>query len=470
METKTTHHQSSKSAEVIYLFDSIAHIEPIEGAITGGVVSFEQNEIGLIWQVAKKAISVLILSKNSKIKVGSRAKLAGTSLYVRLDDKVLGHTVDPLLQTIDGKTIQPSGKPLPVFGAAPSFQQRAIVDEQLETGVLMVDTLFPIVKGQRIAVIGDSKTGKSTFMSQVAAHQKDNDTVIVYVTIAKRRHDVARLQQRMQAAGIMNKTVFVVADAFESLPTAFLAPYVGATIAESFWQAGRDTLVFYDDLSVHAKIYRELSLLLHQPPGREGYPGDMFWQHSTLLERAGKLSRNGASQTVLAAGTNPTGDLTGYLSTSLISLTDGQIVFDSETMAQNIRPAIDVNISVSRVGGRTQSPQFQKLARSVIARLANYKNAKDFARFGSDQSETVKAELVRGEKIYELFKQSPDEHYSRKEQFIMLDALMQSEDPTAVSIGWLKSVIHDVSSQDIPQEDYVKIASELIKSNPAVKQ
>jgi F-type H+-transporting ATPase subunit alpha len=457
-------------SKVIYLFDSIAHTEPIKGASIGGVVQFENNEVGLIWQISAEAIVVLILTRNSKVKVGTSAKLAGSSLYLRIDSKVLGHTVDPLLKTIDGKSISPSGKPLPVFGAAPSFNERAIVDEQLETGVLMVDTLFPIVKGQRIAIIGDNKTGKSTFMSQVAAHQNNSNMVIVYVAIAKRAHDIARLQKKLEDAGVSKQTVLVVADAFDSLPTQFLAPYVGATIAESFWQAGKDTLVIYDDLSVHAKIYRELSLLLHQPPGREGYPGDMFWQHSSLLERAGKLSRNNASQTVLAAGTNPTGDLTGYLSTSLISLTDGQIVFSAETMAQNIRPAIDVNVSVSRVGGRTQSPQFQKLARSVIARLANYKTAKDFARFGSDQSETVKAELARGQKIYELFTQSPDESYTRKEQFIMLDALMQAEDPTSVSIGWLKSVIHDVAKQDIPAEDYVKIAAELIKSNPAVKQ
>jgi F-type H+-transporting ATPase subunit alpha len=465
-----THLSSSKhnSARVIALFNCIAHIEPLASATVGGVVQFENNEIGLIWQVALDRITVLLLAKNSKVRLGGKAKFAGSSLYIKLDDRVLGHTVDPLLQTIDGKTIKPFGTPLPVFGAAPSFHERAIVDEQLETGVLMVDTLFPIVKGQRIAIIGDNKTGKTTFMSQVAAHQKNTDAVIVYVAIAKRRHDVARVQARLKTAGVTAQTVFVVADAFESLPTAFLAPYVGCAIAESFWRAGRDTLVIYDDLSVHAKLYRELSLLLRQPPGREGYPGDMFWQHSSLLERAGKLKRNKASQTVLAAGTNPTGDLTGYLSTSLISMTDGQIVFDVETMTQNIRPAIDVNISVSRVGGRTQSPQFQKLSRAVIARLANYRNARDFSRFGADQSETVKSEIARGEKIYELFTQSPDEQYSTKEQFIMLDALMQAEDPTQVNIAWLKSVIHDVSKQDIKPDDYVRIAAELIKSNPAV--
>lgn len=459
-----------ESGKVISLFECIVHVEPLPSATVGGVVQFENNEIGLIWQISTESVTVLLLSKNSKIVVGNRAQLAGSSLYVRLDERVLGHSVDPLLQKIDGKSIKPSGNPVPVFGSAPTFHERAIVDEQLETGVLMVDTLFPIVKGQRIAIIGDNKTGKSTFMSQVAAHQKNSDMVIVYVLIAKRPHDVAKIKARLDSAGVSEQTVFVVADAFESLPTAFLAPYVGCAIAESFWRSGRDTLIFYDDLSVHAKLYRELSLLLHQPPGREGYPGDMFWQHSSLLERAGKLKRNGKTQTVLAAGTNPTRDLTGYLSTSLISMTDGQIVFSAETMAQNIRPAIDVNISVSRVGGRTQSPQFQKLARSVIARLANYRNAKDFARFGSDQSETVKAEISRGEKLYELFTQFPDEQYTRKEQFIMLDALMQSEDPANVSIGWLKSVIHDISRQDIPPDDYVKIASELIKSNPAVKQ
>ncbi len=470
MNNHTAQTKPNQSVKVTALFDCIAHTEPIAEATVGGVMQFSTGEVGLIWQISEQAVTVLLLARESQVVVGTTAKLAGNSLYVRADAKVLGHTVDPLLQTIDGKVVQPSGTPLPVFGAAPTFHERAIVNEQLETGVLMVDTLFPIVKGQRIAIIGDNKTGKTTFMSQVAAHQKNQDSVLVYVAIAKRRHDIARLQKRLQDAGVMDKTILVIADAFDSLPAAFIAPYVGCALAENFWRQGKDTVVFYDDLSAHAKLYRELSLLLKQPPGRDGYPGDMFYMHSSLLERAGKLHRNGATQTVLAAGTNPTGDLTGYLSTSLISMTDGQIVFDAETMARNIRPAIDVNLSVSRVGGRTQSQQFQKLARSVIARLANYREARDFARFGSDQSEVVKSEIARGEKLYELFTQSPSEQYNTKEQFIMLDALMQSEKPEDVSIGWLKSVIHDISSQEIKPDEYVKIAAELLKSKPAVKQ
>ncbi len=470
MKSHTPHSEKNRSVKVISIFDCIAHTEPIAEATVGGVMQFSTGEAGLIWQVSEKSVTVLLLERSSQVVVGTDAKLAGNSLYVRADNSVLGHTVDPLLQTIDGKTVQPSGTPLPVFGAAPTFHERAIIDEQLETGVLMVDTLFPIVKGQRIAIIGDNKTGKTTFMTQVAAHQKEENTIIIYVAIAKRRYDVARLQQRLKDAGVLDKTVLVVADSFNSLPASFIAPYVGCALAENFWRQGKDTIIFYDDLSAHAKLYRELSLLLKQPPGRDGYPGDMFYMHSSLLERAGKLHRNGASQTVLVAGTNPTGDLTGYLSTSLISMTDGQIVFDAETMARNIRPAIDVSLSVSRVGGRTQSQQFQKLSRAVIARLANYREARDFARFGSDQSEVVKSEIARGEKLYELFTQAPSEQYSAKEQFIMLDALMQSEKPEDVSIGWLKSVIHDISGQDIKPNDYVKIASELLKSKPAVKQ
>ncbi len=470
MKEDHTISNKAKSVKVISLFDCIAHTEPIAEATVGGVMKFGTGEAGLIWQVSEQSVTVLLLARNSKVVVGTSAKLAGNSLYVRADNNILGHSVDPLLQTIDGKKVEPSGTPLPVFGAAPTFHERAIVDKQLETGVLMVDTLFPIVKGQRIAIIGDNKTGKTTFMSQVAAHQKNQDCVIVYVAIAKRRYDVARLQQRLADAGVIDKTILVIADAFDSLPAAFIAPYVGCALAESFWRQGKDTVVFYDDLSAHAKMYRELSLLLKQPPGRDGYPGDMFYMHSSLLERAGKLRRNGATQTVLAAGTNPTGDITGYLSTSLISMTDGQIVFDAETMARNIRPAIDVNLSVSRVGGRSQSQQFQKLSRAVIARLANYREARDFARFGSDQSETVKSEIARGEKLYELFTQLPSEQYSAKEQFIMLDALMQSDKPEDVSIAWLKSIIHDVAGEEIKPEQYVKIAAELLKSKPAVKQ
>ncbi|MBA3678795.1 sodium-transporting two-sector ATPase [Candidatus Saccharibacteria bacterium] len=462
-------HTEGFSSVVSSVYRFVVHIENLRSAQPNAIVQFSNGEMAIIWQANEKATTALLLSANSKVEVGMGAKLVADNFSVYASDKLLGRIVDPLLSPKDGKSIDKKGTPQPVFGSAPGFYERAIVDEQLGTGVVMVDTLFPIVKGQRIAIIGDNKSGKTTFLSQVAQYQSKEDTVLVYVLIAKHKNDINKLLERLKVAGVLEKTIIVVADIFDALPLSYLAPYVGCAIAESFWRAGKNTVVFYDDLTAHAKLYREMSLLLDVPPGREGYPGDMFWQHSSLLERAGKLKRNGASQTVLAVGTTPTGDLTGYLPTSLISMTDGQIVFDLSTMHRGVKPAVNVGVSVSRVGGRSQSKQFAELASRVRAELAKYRTASDFARFGTELSDVATKQIALGDKLYELFKQPPEYSYSLKEQYIMLEALMQSKEPEEVSISWLKSVIQDVTLQDIDEKDYIKIAKELIKSNPMVK-
>ncbi len=461
--------KQTAAAKVVSVYRFVAKIGGLANAQTNAVVEFANKELGLVWQANEETVTVLLFSPNSTVAVGMEAKIAANSFSIYANENLLGRIVDPLLSPKDGSVLKKNGQPQPVFGSAPGFFERAIVDEQLATGVMLVDTLFPIVKGQRIAIIGDNKSGKSTFLSQVANFQAKEDAVLVYVLIAKHKHDIDTLLARLRAADVLDRTIVVVADIFDSLPLSYLAPYVGCAIAENFWRAGKNTVVFYDDLSAHAKLYREMSLLLDVPPGREGYPGDMFWQHSSLLERAGKLKRNGASQTVLAVGTTPTGDLTGYIPTSLISMTDGQIVFDLTTMHKGIKPAVDAVVSVSRVGGRSQSKQFAELATRVRNELAKFRTASDFSRFGSQLSDTASAQIVLGDKLYELFKQPPDVSYTLKEQYIMLEALMQSKDPAEVSVSWLKSVIADVANQEIAEEDYVKIAKELIKSNPMVK-
>lgn len=394
MKKDSTNLNNKIQTTVVKVSRFIAFCEIVDDFSINSVVKFENNEIGMVWQETKDYIVVLLLSDSSQVVVGMKCSLSGTSLYVKPGDELLGRIVNPMLKSVDGAKLMQNGEPLPVFGAAPAFHERAIVDTQLDTGVLLVDMLFPIVKGQRISVIGDNKSGKTTFLSQVVTSQRKTDTVMVYVLIAKHRHDSNKLVEKLKKSDAMKNCVIVVADIFDSLPLAFLAPYVGCAIAEHFWRSGRDTIVFYDDLSAHAKLYREMSLLLNVPPGREGYPGDMFYRHSSLLERAGKLKRNKASQTVLAVGTTPTGDLTGYLPTNMISMTDGQIVFNLETMNEGLRPAIDIGVSVSRVGGRTQSEQFQKLALNIRERLARYRVAKDYSKFGGDISETVSKELV----------------------------------------------------------------------------
>ena len=470
-ETKprTTKQAAAKTTKVASVYRFVAKLHTLDGAKNNAIVEFENKEVGLIWQVSETEMTVLLFKLDSAISVGMTARIIANDFSIYVCDELLGRIVDPLLVPKDGKKLKKSGQPQPIFGSAPGFFERAIVDEQMVTGVTIVDTLLPIVKGQRIAIIGDSKSGKTSFLNQIARYQTQEDTVMVYVLIAKHKHDINSLIKRLKSANALEKTIIVVADIFDSLPLSFLAPYVGCAIAEKFWHEGKNTVVFYDDLSTHAKLYREMSLLLNVPPGREGYPGDMFWQHSSLLERAGKLKRNGASQTVLAVGTTPTGDMTGYLPTSLISMTDGQIVFDLNTMYKDIKPAVDAVVSVSRVGGRSQSAQYSELSTKVRSELAKFRTASDFARFGSQLSDSAQRSITVGDKIYEIFKQSYNDTYTLKEQYIMLEALMQSKTPEDVSVPWLKSVIADVATPSLKEKDYAKIARELIKSNPMVK-
>lgn len=458
----------TRSSHVSSIVNFIAHISPISDAQINAVVEFENKELGIIWQIGLHTNVVLLLTPVSLVTTGMKVRIVASNFSIYADERLLGRIVDPLLSPRDNKPLVSGGKPQPVFGIAPSFFERAIVDEQLETGVMIVDTLFPIVKGQRIAIIGDNKTGKTTFLTQIAQAQRQQDAILVYVLIGKKTQDINFVLTKLKDSGVLDKTVVVLADAFDGPVLGYLAPFVGCAIAESYWRAGKNTIIFYDDMSTHAKTYREMSLLMDVPVGREAYPGDMFWQHASLLERAGRLKRNGASQTAIAVSTAPTGDLSGFLPTSLISMTDGQIVFDLASLHKGIHPAVNVGISVSRVGGRSQSKNFAKLSSRIKSQLAKYRDAKNYARFGSEPSDTTQQQIELGDKLYELFSQSPAQIYNLKEQYLLIETVMQSKDIAKLNIPWLKSVISDVASQEILENDYVKIARELAKSNPVM--
>ncbi|MBI2798348.1 sodium-transporting two-sector ATPase [Candidatus Saccharibacteria bacterium] len=465
----TTTTKTQSVSKVLSRQGFVVEANPIEGIHLRATVEFEDGTIGLVWAI-EDTMRVLLLNDSEKATVGSKLKPLHRQVAIDCGEHLLGQTVDSLARPLDAKTKATAGQALPVFNLAPSFYERAVVDAQLETSVSLVDTLFPIVKGQRIAVLGDAKSGKTTFLSQAAIHQAQNDCIIIYVVIAKAKHSVEKLKYRLYQSGALKNTVIVVADSFDALPLSFLAPYTGCTIGEWFWHTGRDVVVIYDDLSNHAKIYRELSLLLRTNPGREGYPGNMFYTHSSLLERAGKFKKSGFSQTVLAAGTTPNGDITGYFPTNLISMTDGQIVFDLETMRKGIKPAVNIGLSVSRVGGRSQEPEIQELSARVMEVLAGYRQASSFARFGSQLSEVAAKQLKLGAKLYELFAQAPDQAFSLAEQRVMLETIFLTNDIDSLNVGWLKSVIHDVVKYDLKTtSDYKALAKELIKSNPVVK-
>jgi F-type H+-transporting ATPase subunit alpha len=289
-----------------------------------------------------------------------------------------------------------------------------------------------------MAVLGDGKTGKSAFMTQLTLAQKGTGRIVVHVLIGKRPADVDRLIGRLQAAQALDYCVIIVASTADALTQAYLAPYVGAAVGEHFWQSGRDVVMIYDDLTSHAKLYREMSLLLEVSPGRDSYPGDMFYAHSSLLERAGRLKSNKATLSAMAVVLTPADDITAHLPTDVMSITDGQIIFDADSFRQGIRPAVNVGLSVTRVGGKAQTPRQQKLTGGLFKSIAAYRQAMEFSRFGTELAVEAQAQLDLGKRIYEALKQPPDIIYTPLEQLLVLETIMKTEGKVGISVDALK--------------------------------
>lgn len=452
------------TGEVIGVRRFAVTVRGLVGAAVGGQVIFESGESGLVREVNDDTALILTIDSEG-IDIGTLVAAKSAELTVPVSAKLLGRIVNPLMQPLDGKAAIVSKQSRPVFGAAPTFSERSILNEQLETGVAIVDTLFPIVLGQRIAIMGDAKSGKTTFITQLTINQARAGRVVVLVLIAKRRTDIDQLVTRLEAAGVRDKVALVIADVFDSVMLQYLAPYAGCALAEELWQGGQDTVIIYDDFSSHAKVWREISLVLGANPGRESFPGDMFFTHSSLLERAGKLSSNGKSLTALPLAVTPNDDITGYLSTSLISMTDGQIVFDVATMYQGTRPAVNVGLSVSRVGGRAQGQAHKELASRVSQVLARARQAGQFAHFGTELSNDMRTDLAVSGLLYTLFNQTPDELYTLREQQIMLQSAFSLANQPDFSISWLKSVVKDIAKGN-PDTEPAELATNIFKSAP----
>lgn len=452
------------TGEVVSVRRFVVEVRGMEGVSVGGQVVFEHGETGLVREIDDDRALILTISSES-VDIGSLAVVKTAALDVPVSPRMLGRIMNPLMQPIDDKGAIVAEKTRPVFGEAPSFAERAILNQQLETGVTIVDTLFPIVLGQRIAIMGDAKSGKTTFATQLAIHQARQGRAVVLVLVAKRHTDIDQLLARLAQAGVQDKVSLVVAHVFDSVMMQYLAPYAGCALAEELWQGGQDTVIIYDDFSTHAKVWREISLVLGANPGRESFPGDMFYTHSSLLERAGKLAVNGASLTALPLAVTPNDDITGYLSTSLISMTDGQIVFDVETMYRGTRPAVNVGLSVSRVGGRAQQAEHKELATKVGQVLARARQAGQFSHFGTELSRDMQTDLAVSGLLYGLFNQQPDELYTLREQQIMLHAAFAAVDRPDFSSEWLKTVVRDVAQAN-PKIEPAKLAQNIIATNP----
>lgn len=453
--------EGHSTGEVVGTDRFLIRVKGLDGVAAGGLILFESGQSGMVREVG--AETVLILSLGSEhIALGSLAVLQDNTLTTPVGESLVGRVITPLCEPLDGKGPVQLTNTWPVFNEAPSIMERSLLNDQLPSGVSVVDILFPIVLGQRIAVLGDTKSGKSSFLMQMGMSQVNTDRVVVYVLVGKRRVEIDQLIGTLNETGAMANSIVIVANVFDSLAQSYLAPYIGCAIAEAFWYGGRDVVIVYDDLSAHAKVYREISLLSSANPGRDSYPGDMFFAHSSLLERAGKLAQNGKTLTALPVVVTPGDDITAYLPTSIMSITDGQIIFDLNSFRQNIRPAVNTGLSVSRVGGRARNPRQKVLTDNLFKKLALYRQANEFAHYGSDLAAESKEALQLGRLIYEAFRQTPAEIFSLLEQELVLEAVLASAGQHQLNVGLLKLKVKEVAATVTDQTNLDDIVNQLL--------
>lgn len=399
--------EASEVGMVIEVGDGIARVHGLQNTMVNELLEFPGGVKGMAQNLEEDNIGCIILGEYSHIKEGDLVKRTGRIVEVPVGDALIGRVVNAIGEPIDGKGPIVTDKSRPVENVASGVITRKEVKEPLQTGLKAIDALVPIGRGQRELIIGDRQTGKTAIAIDTIINQKGKDVICIYVAIGQKASTVANVVTKLENFGAMDYTIVVSASASEASPMLYLAPYAGAAIGEEFMFNGRDVLIVYDDLSKQAVAYREISLLLRRPPGREAYPGDVFYLHSRLLERAAKLDDNygGGSMTALPIIETQASDVSAYIPTNVISITDGQIFLESHLFYSGIRPAINAGISVSRVGGSAQVKAMKKVAGNLRIDLAQYNELKAFAQFGSDLDEGTKATLARGERVTEILKQ-----------------------------------------------------------------
>ena len=410
---------------VVQIGDNICKIHGLQNALYHELIEFEGGNKGIIFDLDESYVSVFLLFNAIPVVELEVARRTGGVFNVPVGMNVLGRVVNAMGKSIDALGAIQTDSMRPIEAPVPGIIERARVNESLETGLTVVDALIPIGKGQRELIIGNRNTGKTALAIDAILNQKGKNVLCVYVSIAQRQANIARLIRLLQERGALGYTVIVAADSSEAVVNQYLAPYTGCTIAEYFRDHGRDVLIVYDDLSNHAIAYREMSLLMRRSPGREAYPGDIFYLHSRLLERAGKLAKGG-SITALPIVQTQSDDITAYIPTNLISITDGQLILDTHLFNQGIRPAVNVELSVSRVGGAAQTKAIKKVARELRLELAQYHELLDFAQFGTELDPVSQHRLTRGAIIIELLKQPQFVTYSFVDQTLMLFTLKEN--------------------------------------------
>ena len=412
---------------VILVGDGVARVSGLDNCMAGELIELPNGSFGMALNLEQDAVSVVILGTDEGIREGDTVKRTGRVVSVPVGEALIGRVVNALGQPIDGKGRIDTGEYLPVERRAPGIIDRKHVSTPLETGIKAIDSMIPIGKGQRELIIGDRQTGKTTIVTDTILNQKGKDVICVYVAIGQKRSTVAQVVQSLISKGAMDYTIVVSATASELAPIQYIAPYTGCTMGEYFRDKGRHVLVIYDDLSKHAVSYRAISLLIRRPPGREAYPGDVFYLHSRLLERAAQLSDKlgGGSLTALPIVETQAGDISAYISTNVISITDGQIFLETELFNSGIMPAVNPGISVSRVGGDAQIKAMKSVAGPLKLLYSQYRELQAFAQFGSELDADTKARLALGQRIVEVLKQKNEAPVPVEHQVCIIYALVK---------------------------------------------
>mgnify|MGYP002796284374 FL=1 len=430
IKEQITHYQSqiklTDVGTVVTVGDGIAHVHGLENCMSGELLEFPGGVYGMAQNLEEDLVGVVILGSDQDIREGDTVKRTNRIVEVPVGEAMLGRVVDALGKPIDGKGPIHTTESRPIESPAPGIIERAPVNVPLQTGIKAIDSMIPIGRGQRELIIGDRQTGKTAICLDTIINQKGTGVICIYVAIGQKRSTVAQVAETLAQNGAMDYTCIVAATASESAPLQYIAPYAGCSIGEYFMHKGKDVLVIYDDLSKHAVAYRALSLLLHRPPGREAYPGDVFYLHSRLLERAANI-QNGGSLTALPIIETQAGDVSAYIPTNVISITDGQIFLETELFNSGIRPAVNPGISVSRVGGNAQIKAMKKVAGTLKLAYSQYRELQAFSQFGSDLDADTKKRLAQGERIVEVLKQPQNSPIPVEKQVIIIYAVISGQ-------------------------------------------
>ncbi|MDY0302904.1 MAG: F0F1 ATP synthase subunit alpha [Candidatus Moranbacteria bacterium] len=421
-----TEAKTEKVGKVMEIGDGVARISGLSDAMASEMLEFKDGTIAVALNLEEDQIGAMVLGDFKGIKEGDEVKSTGKILSIPVTEKMIGRVINPLGQAIDGKEEIKSDKFYPIEKIAPGVIERKSVHQPVQTGIKAIDSMIPVGRGQRELIIGDRQTGKTAIAIDTIINQKGQDMICIYVAIGQKESKISRIVAELEKNGAMDHTIVIVAGASDSAAFSFISPYSGAAIGEYFMDQGKDVLIVYDDLSKHAWAYRQISLILKRPPGREAYPGDIFYLHSRLLERSAKLDEKfgGGSITALPIIETQAGDVSAYIPTNVISITDGQIYLEADLFYKGIRPALNVGLSVSRVGSSAQIKAMKKVAGKLRLDLAQFRELEAFAQFGSDLDEKTRAQIERGKRTVEILKQNQYSPIAVENQVAVMFALI----------------------------------------------